>query len=89
MWQELTEWSVKLLEKMHALPQLADVSSDLLASAPQLRIMINRNQASPLDGIIAAVCSRCRSQRKLRIRHGQDVFRCRDRTLRDRVPPPR
>ena len=43
---ELSEWSDKLLEKMRALPELADVSSDLLASAPQLKITINRDQAS-------------------------------------------
>ena len=43
---ELSEWSDKLLEKMRTLPELADVSSDLLASAPQLNITINRDQAS-------------------------------------------
>jgi multidrug efflux pump subunit AcrB len=43
---ELNEWSEKLLEKMRTLPQLADVSSDLLANAPQLKIAINRDQAS-------------------------------------------
>jgi hydrophobe/amphiphile efflux-1 (HAE1) family protein len=43
---ELNEWSVKLLEKLRSLPQLADVSSDLLANAPQLKITINRDQAS-------------------------------------------
>jgi hydrophobe/amphiphile efflux-1 (HAE1) family protein len=43
---ELTEWSQKLLEKMRTLPELVDVSSDLLASAPQLKITINRDQAS-------------------------------------------
>jgi HAE1 family hydrophobic/amphiphilic exporter-1 len=31
---------------MRALPQLADVSSDLLANAPQLKVSINRDQAS-------------------------------------------
>jgi multidrug efflux pump subunit AcrB len=44
--EELTEWSQKMLEKMQTLPQLADVSSDLLGNAPQLRISINRDQAS-------------------------------------------
>ena len=43
---ELSEWSEKLLEKMRTLPELADVSSDLLANAPQLKITINRDQAS-------------------------------------------
>jgi hydrophobe/amphiphile efflux-1 (HAE1) family protein len=43
---ELTEWSQKMLDKMRTLPQLADSSSDLLADAPQLKITINRDQAS-------------------------------------------
>jgi hydrophobe/amphiphile efflux-1 (HAE1) family protein len=43
---ELIEWSQKMLEKMRALPELADVSTDLLANAPQLNITINRDQAS-------------------------------------------
>jgi HAE1 family hydrophobic/amphiphilic exporter-1 len=43
---ELNEWSVKLLDKLRTLPELADVSSDLLANAPQLKITINRDQAS-------------------------------------------
>ena len=44
--EELTEWSQKMLERMHTLPELADVSSDLLANAPQLKITINRDQAA-------------------------------------------
>src|SRR5271168_4783576 len=43
---ELIEWSQKLLDKMRTLPELVDVSSDLLASAPQLKVTINRDQAS-------------------------------------------
>jgi hydrophobe/amphiphile efflux-1 (HAE1) family protein len=43
---ELIEWSQKMLEKMRALPQIADPSSDLFAGAPRLRIAINRDQAS-------------------------------------------
>jgi HAE1 family hydrophobic/amphiphilic exporter-1 len=43
---ELNEWSDKLLEKMRTLSQIADVSSDLLANAPQLKVTINRDQAS-------------------------------------------
>src|SRR5262249_5127995 len=46
--EELTEWSQKMMEKMQTLPQLADVSTDLLSNAPQLKITINRDQASPL-----------------------------------------
>ncbi len=43
---ELNEWSQKLLDKMRTLPELTDVASDLLASAPQLKVTINRDQAS-------------------------------------------
>ena len=43
---ELNEWSDKMLDKMRTLPQIADASSDLLANAPQLKITINRDQAS-------------------------------------------
>jgi hydrophobe/amphiphile efflux-1 (HAE1) family protein len=43
---ELSEWSAKLLDKMRQLPQITDVSSDLLANAPQLKVTINRDQAS-------------------------------------------
>src|SRR3984885_10402692 len=43
---ELVEWSQKMLTKMRTLPQLADATSDLLANAPQLKITINRDQAS-------------------------------------------
>ncbi len=43
---ELNEWSKKLLDKMRTLPELTDVASDLLAEAPQLKVTINRDQAS-------------------------------------------
>jgi HAE1 family hydrophobic/amphiphilic exporter-1 len=43
---ELSEWSGKMLDKMRTLPQITDVASDLLANAPQLKITINRDQAS-------------------------------------------
>jgi HAE1 family hydrophobic/amphiphilic exporter-1 len=43
---ELSDFSQKMLERMKALPQLADVSSDLLANAPQLKVTINRDQAA-------------------------------------------
>jgi hydrophobe/amphiphile efflux-1 (HAE1) family protein len=43
---ELNEWSAKLLDKLRTVPELTDVSSDLLANAPQLAITINRDQAS-------------------------------------------
>ena len=44
--EELNEWSQKLLDRLKAVPQLADVTSDLLADAPRLQITINRDQAS-------------------------------------------
>src|SRR5262249_31043964 len=43
---ELAEWSQKMLDKMRTLPQIVDVASDLLSNAPQLKISINRDQAS-------------------------------------------
>jgi HAE1 family hydrophobic/amphiphilic exporter-1 len=43
---ELIEWSQKLLDRMQRLPELTNVSSDLLAKAPHLNVAINRDQAS-------------------------------------------
>jgi HAE1 family hydrophobic/amphiphilic exporter-1 len=43
---ELIEWSQKVLGKLRSLPQLLDATSDLLANAPQLKLTINRDQAS-------------------------------------------
>jgi HAE1 family hydrophobic/amphiphilic exporter-1 len=43
---ELSDWSQKMLEKLRTLPQLADVATDLLSDAPQIKITINRDQAS-------------------------------------------
>jgi hydrophobe/amphiphile efflux-1 (HAE1) family protein len=43
---ELIEWSQKLFDKMQRLPELANVSSDLLARSPLLNVTINRDQAS-------------------------------------------
>jgi HAE1 family hydrophobic/amphiphilic exporter-1 len=43
---ELIEWSQKLLDRMQRLPELTNVSSDLLAKAPQLSVTINRDHAS-------------------------------------------
>lgn len=43
---DLVVWSQKLLAQMRTLPQLADVATDLLASAPQIKVDINRDQAS-------------------------------------------
>jgi HAE1 family hydrophobic/amphiphilic exporter-1 len=44
--QELNEWSQRLTEKLRALPQITDVTSDLLANAPKLQVTINRDQAA-------------------------------------------
>jgi hydrophobe/amphiphile efflux-1 (HAE1) family protein len=43
---ELTEWSQKMLEKLKALPELTDPSSDLVANGPQLKLTINEDQAA-------------------------------------------
>jgi HAE1 family hydrophobic/amphiphilic exporter-1 len=43
---ELNGFSQTMLERMKTLPELADVSSDLLANAPQLKVTINRDQAA-------------------------------------------
>jgi HAE1 family hydrophobic/amphiphilic exporter-1 len=44
--QELSQWSAKLMAKMQTLPEIADVGTDLLSSAPQLKVTINRDQAA-------------------------------------------
>jgi HAE1 family hydrophobic/amphiphilic exporter-1 len=44
--QELNEWSTKLLAKLQTVPQIVDVGTDMLSSAPQLKVTINRDQAS-------------------------------------------
>ena len=43
---ELIAWSQKMLAVMRALPQIADVASDLQANAPQIKVTINRDQAA-------------------------------------------
>jgi HAE1 family hydrophobic/amphiphilic exporter-1 len=43
---ELNDSSQRLLEKLRTLPQITDVTSDLLANAPKLQITINRDQAA-------------------------------------------
>jgi HAE1 family hydrophobic/amphiphilic exporter-1 len=43
---ELAAFSQTMLGRMKTLPQLADVTSDLLANAPQLKVTINRDQAA-------------------------------------------
>jgi hydrophobic/amphiphilic exporter-1 (mainly G- bacteria), HAE1 family len=51
---ELNEWAPKVLAKLQTLPELADASSDLQNSAPQLAVSINRDQAARL-GILPEV----------------------------------
>ncbi len=43
---ELNEWTPKVLAKLRSIPILADVSTDLLTSAPQLSVNINRDRAA-------------------------------------------
>jgi multidrug efflux pump subunit AcrB len=43
---ELSEWSGKMLAKMRTLPEIVDVGTDLLSNSPQLKVTINRDQAS-------------------------------------------
>jgi HAE1 family hydrophobic/amphiphilic exporter-1 len=46
--EELNEWIPKIQEKMHTLPQIANVTSDLQISRPQVTVKINRERASTL-----------------------------------------
>jgi multidrug efflux pump subunit AcrB len=43
---ELTEWAGKLLDKLKTVPEVVDVGTDLMSSAPQLKVTINRDEAS-------------------------------------------
>ena len=43
---ELNDWAPRILAELQTLPELADTSSDLQNSAPQLAISINRDQAA-------------------------------------------
>ncbi len=43
---ELITWSQRMLEKMRALPQIADATTDLQANAPQVKVTINRDAAA-------------------------------------------
>jgi HAE1 family hydrophobic/amphiphilic exporter-1 len=45
---ELSHWAPILLQKMQALPQLADVASDQQSAGPTLKVEINRDVASRL-----------------------------------------
>jgi hydrophobe/amphiphile efflux-1 (HAE1) family protein len=44
--KELTEWAGKLLDRLKTVPEIVDVGTDLLSNAPQLKVTINRDQAS-------------------------------------------
>ena len=69
---ELTEWSQRMLDKMRTLPELADASTDLLANAPQLKVSINREQASRFG--ISRADDRRHAQRRLRPAADHPVF---------------
>src|SRR5271156_5712896 len=43
---ELTTWAPRLMAKLKTLPQLADVATDAMNSAPQLTVTINRDAAA-------------------------------------------
>ncbi len=44
--EELNTWAPRMLAKFKTLPELADVSTDLQANAPQLTVKINRDAAA-------------------------------------------
>jgi multidrug efflux pump len=46
--KELTEWGPKMVEKLRTLPQLRDVTSDLLSSGLQETLIIDRDSAARL-----------------------------------------
>jgi hydrophobe/amphiphile efflux-1 (HAE1) family protein len=52
---ELNEWTPKLLARLRALPQLADVASDQQTSGLQLHVDIDRTRASRMNVPIQAI----------------------------------
>jgi multidrug efflux pump subunit AcrB len=44
--EELNTWAPRMLTKLKTLPELADVSTDLQANAPLLRVEVNRDAAA-------------------------------------------
>jgi HAE1 family hydrophobic/amphiphilic exporter-1 len=52
---ELAEWSAKLLDKMKTVPEIVDVGTDLLYRAPQLKVSVNRDQASRFGISVQAI----------------------------------
>jgi multidrug efflux pump len=52
---ELTEWTHRLLERLHALPELADVTSDLQDQGLQAYVDIDRDTAARMGVTPAAV----------------------------------
>ena len=61
---ELVAWSQKLLDKLQTLGEIADVSTDLLANAPHIKVItINRDQAARFG--INASGDRRHAQRRL------------------------
>lgn len=45
---ELTEWTTKIEQRLHALKELQDVTSDLQMKSPQILIDVDRNRAAAL-----------------------------------------
>jgi multidrug efflux pump len=52
---ELGEWAPKLLEKMHTLPELADVASDQQTGGLQVHVDVDRDKASRLNVLPQAI----------------------------------
>jgi multidrug efflux pump subunit AcrB len=52
---ELGEWAPKLLEKMHSLPELADVASDQQTGGLQVHVDVDRDKASRLNVLPQAI----------------------------------
>jgi len=53
--QDLAEWAPVLLEKLRTLPELADVASDQQSGGLQLRVNIDREQASRYNVLTQAI----------------------------------
>ena len=52
---ELASWVPQLVERLHALPELADVGTDFQNEGPQTYIQIDRDNASRLGVTVAAI----------------------------------
>jgi HAE1 family hydrophobic/amphiphilic exporter-1 len=52
---ELSRWSEVMLRRMRSVPQIADVSSDLMANAPQMHFAVQRDRASRMHIALQAI----------------------------------